>query len=121
MASLHKDPRGKSPYYYVAYRRGDGARTFKSTKETDLRRAQIVAQMMVRVAEEERRKDTTLDILNGIVADTARRLGIETKPEPTVRGYLEQWLTNEKGSISDVSYAKYELDVFGLQRRTVGS
>jgi integrase len=111
MASLHRDPRGRSPYYYVAYRRGDGTRTFKSTKETDLRRATIVAQMMVRVAEEERRKDTTLDILNGIVQDTARRLGIQTQTEPTVRGYLEQWLANERGSLSEASYAKYSVTI----------
>jgi integrase len=109
MASLHKDPRGKSPFYYVAYRRGDGVRTFKSTRETNLQRAQIVAQMMVRVAEEERRTDTTKDLLQGIVEDTLRRLGIETQPEPTVREYLEQWLANERGSISDASHTKYEM------------
>jgi hypothetical protein len=54
MASLHKDPRGRSPYWFVAYRRGDGVRTLKSTKETDVHRANIVAHMMIRVAEEER-------------------------------------------------------------------
>jgi integrase len=109
MASLHRDPRGRSPYWFVAYRRGDGIRTFKSTKETDIKRATIVAQMMVRVAEEERRTDTTKEILNGIVADTLRRLGIETKKEPTVRDFLEQWLQNEKGSVSENSYGKYGL------------
>jgi hypothetical protein len=61
--SLHKDSRGRSPYWFVAYRRGDGIRTFKSTKERDLNRAKIVAQMFYRIAEEERRKDTTKDLL----------------------------------------------------------
>jgi hypothetical protein len=46
---------------------------------------------MVRVAEEEFRKDTTKSLLNGIVADTLRRLGIETKPEPKVTEFLNQW------------------------------
>jgi integrase len=109
MASLHKDPYGRSPYLYVAYRRGDGVRAFKSTKETDPHRASIVAHMMVRVAEEENRRDTTKTLLNGIVQDTLRRLGIESKPEPTIRGFLEQWLQNEKGSVSEISYAKYDL------------
>ena len=109
MASLHRDPRGRSPYWFVAYRGGDGIRTLKSTKEIDFLGATIVAQMMVRVAEEERRQDTTKEVLNGIVQDTLRRLGIETKPEPTCRQWLEQWLANERGSVSAVSYAKYSL------------
>ena len=91
MASLHKDPHGRSPFWYVAYRRGDGIRTLKSTRERDLHRAQLVAHGMVRVAEEEFRKDTTKSLLNGIVADTLRRLGIETKPEPKVTEFLNQW------------------------------
>jgi integrase len=107
--SLHKDPRGRSPYWYIAYRRGDGIRTFKSTKETDLQRAKKVAQFIVRIAEEERRKDTTKDHLNGILLDTCRRLGIEAKPEPSVREFLESWLANERGSVSEASYEKYGL------------
>jgi hypothetical protein len=67
--------------------------------------------MMVRCAEEERRKDTTKEVLNGIVADTLRRLGIETKPEPTCREYLTQWLDNERCSVSDASYDKYSFDM----------
>jgi integrase len=65
--------------------------------------------MFVRVAEEERRVDTTKGLLNGIVQDTLRRLGIETKPEPTVRQFLESWLSNERGSVSETSYEKYGL------------
>jgi hypothetical protein len=109
MASLHRDPRGRSPYWFVAYRRGDGIRTLKSTKETNLQCARIVAQMFVRVAEEERRADTTKDLLNGIVQDTLRRLGFETKPEPTARQFLESWLANELASVSETSYEKYGL------------
>ena len=32
MPSLHKDPRGKSPFWYCAYYLPDGRRAFKSTK-----------------------------------------------------------------------------------------
>ena len=107
MASLHRDPHGRSPFWYVAYRRGDGIRTLKSTKQTNLQRAQVVAQMMVRVAEEEFRKATTKSLFNGIVQDTLRRLGIETKPEPSAKEFLEQWLANEKSSVSQTSHDKY--------------
>jgi hypothetical protein len=64
---------------------------------------------MVRVAEEEVRKDTTKKLLQGIVQDTERRLCIETKPEPTVKAFLENWLANERGSVSQTSFDKYSL------------
>jgi len=39
MASIHKDPRNKSPFWYCAFTMPDGARVFKSTKEKDKSRA----------------------------------------------------------------------------------
>ena len=32
---IHKDPRGKSPFWYCAYRLPNGKRTFRSTKLKD--------------------------------------------------------------------------------------
>jgi hypothetical protein len=32
MASIHKDPRGKSPFFYCAFTLPNGKRCFKSTK-----------------------------------------------------------------------------------------
>jgi adenylate kinase family enzyme len=43
MASLHKDPRGKSPFFFCAFTDANGVRRFKSTKETKRKRAQAVA------------------------------------------------------------------------------
>lgn len=41
MASVHKDPRGKSKYWYCAFTLPDGRRAFRSTKATD--RSEAVA------------------------------------------------------------------------------
>ncbi len=35
MASIHKDPRGKSPFFYCAFYLPNGKRAFRSTKSTD--------------------------------------------------------------------------------------
>ena len=43
MASLHKDPRNKSPFWFVSYRTPDGSQHFKSTKETDRAKAEAFA------------------------------------------------------------------------------
>src|SRR5215471_17447849 len=40
MASVHKDPRNKSPYWYCAYRLPNGKRVFRSTKQTDRKAAE---------------------------------------------------------------------------------
>lgn len=39
MASIHKDPRGKSPFWYCAYRLPGGKRVFRSTKLTEKKAA----------------------------------------------------------------------------------
>ena len=43
MASLHRDPRGKSPFWYVSFRTPDGRQCFRSTKETERRKAEAFA------------------------------------------------------------------------------
>jgi hypothetical protein len=35
MASIHKEPRGKAPYFHCAFTLANGKRSFKSTKLTD--------------------------------------------------------------------------------------
>jgi hypothetical protein len=40
MASIHKDPRGNSPFWYCAYRLPNGKRTFRSTKLVDRKAAE---------------------------------------------------------------------------------
>ena len=54
MASLHKDPRGKSPYFYAAFTLPDGRRTFRSTKLTDRKKALEVCLEWERAADQGR-------------------------------------------------------------------
>jgi integrase len=103
MSSLHKDPRGRSPYWYVAYTGGTGVRCFKSTKETDWHRARVVADAWQRSAEEARRPT----YFERIVNDTLRRLGFETREAPTVKEWLAEWLSNQHGSVSSGTLQKY--------------
>ena len=42
MASFHKDPRRRSPYWYVAFTGADDHRAFRSTRETILNKAQEI-------------------------------------------------------------------------------
>ena len=46
MASLHRDPRGRSPFWYVAYTLPDGRRAFKSTGERDRKKADEIRRAL---------------------------------------------------------------------------
>jgi hypothetical protein len=75
MASINKDPRGKSPFWYACYTTAEGVRKRVSTELTDKRTAEKVAIAKQR-AENERRKGTIstqriVDLLN----DTLRSAG----------------------------------------------
>ena len=59
MASIHKDPRGKSPFWYAAFTGGDGRRMFRSTKETNRAIAQKVCFKWAEAAEKSRRRELT--------------------------------------------------------------
>ena len=50
MASIHKDPRGKSPFFYCAFTLPNGKRCFKSTKLTNRSAAMEFCLRMERAA-----------------------------------------------------------------------
>ncbi len=79
MASVNKDPRGKSPFWYACYTTAEGVRKRVSTELSDKRAAEKVAEAKQR-AEDERRKGTIstqriVDLLN----DTLRSVGTDLK------------------------------------------
>jgi len=59
MASLHRDPRGKSPFWFCAYTDSNGIRRFKSTKESKRKSPETVATCWQRTADLARRGTLT--------------------------------------------------------------
>jgi integrase len=96
MASVNKDLRGKSPFWYACYTTAEGLRKRVSTELTDKRAAEKVALAKQR-AEDERRKGTIstqriVDLLN----DTLRSAGLETIETIRVKAWLEGWLAGKR-------------------------
>jgi integrase len=107
MASVNKDPRGRSPFWYACYTSAEGVRKRESTEQTDKRIAQKVADAKQR-AENERRKGTIstqriVDLLN----DTLRSAGLEQITTIRLKNWLEEWL-EAKRNISPASRLGYE-------------
>jgi integrase len=107
MASIHKDPRNKSPYWYAAYYGADGRRKFKSTK-TRNRTAAMRAALEWEAAERKAKEGR-------LYAAQARRIldqilfaaTGENLTEFSVESWFKQFLASKAGGASPATMARY--------------
>src|SRR6476619_740552 len=108
MASIHKDPRGKSPFWYCAYRLPNGKRTFRSTKLEDRGAALKFCRGLEYAAHESRAGRLTearaLELLSEIVEQTTG----EALRSYTAEGWLREWVAGKKSAKADKTGSKYE-------------
>jgi integrase len=107
MGSLHKDPRGRSPYWYASYRLADGRWAFKSTKQKEKKQAEQKLRAFEDIEEAARRGEATRDHLIAIVNQTLRRMGYREVERITVEAWLDRWIETEKGAVADSTIERY--------------
>jgi integrase len=109
MASLHKDQRGKSPYWYCAYYTSDGARHFKSTKARDKRQARQICDTWAKAAAlgAKLSPDKARQVIAQGVADILMATG-QTLPTATVRVWSSRWLETKKIEAEPRTSERYE-------------
>lgn len=107
MASLHKDPREKSPFWYCAYRLADGRRAFRSTGKTKKDDAWIVCQALVEMEGKVAEGEASADQLMKVVNATLKRLGKDPIERPSARKWFKRWLDIEKGAVSESTLVRY--------------
>jgi integrase len=107
MASIHKDPRGKSPFWFAAFTGGDGRRMFRSTKETNRAIAQKVCFKWAEAAEKARRKELSAAASRKLLGELTLISSGEQLEFHSVEGWLEGWLASKAGSTAKATYAKY--------------
>jgi integrase len=112
MASLHRDPHGRSPYYYAAFGLPNGKRAFRSTKQTNHKQALRVALEWEKAAELAARGELTeaasrkvLDLIRESVEDAPLQ-----KPQ-TVREYIENWMAGKTLSQKESTADRYQKPV----------
>ncbi len=96
MASLHRDPRGKSPFWYCAFTNADGKRCFKSTKETKHQKALAVAQGWQRAVELGRKGLLTQVQALKVVSEIYERTNDEPLNSADTTSYLNEWVASKK-------------------------
>jgi integrase len=107
MASIHKDPRGKSPFWYAAFTGGDGRRMFRSTKETNRAIAQKVCFKWAEAAEKARRRELTAAASRKLLGELTLISSGERLEFHSVEGWLQSWLASKAGSTAKATFSKY--------------
>ena len=95
MASLHKDPRGQSPYFYGAFLNADGRRSFKSTKQTNRDKALEICRGWERAARKGREGSLTEVHVRKVLGEIYERTSGEAIKFPTVADFLNGWAASE--------------------------
>src|SRR5260370_6181969 len=108
MASLHRDPNGRSPYFYAAFALPNGKRAFRSTKQTVYKKAMRIALEWEKASELASKGELTesasrkvLDLIRESVGDSALRT-------VTVREFFTNWLDGKKLSQKKSTGRRYE-------------
>jgi integrase len=111
VASLHRDPKGRSPFFYAAFGLPNGKRAFRSTKQTTYKQAMRVALEWEKASELAGRGELTesasrkvLDLIRESVGDGALRT-------MTVREFFKNWLDGKKLSKKESTGERYEKPV----------
>jgi integrase len=108
MASIHKDPRGKSPFWYGAFYGADGRRKFKSTKATNRTKALEIVVAWENAAQKARAGDLTAAQVHKVMAEMVSTSSGETMKNYSVESWFEEWITNKAASASAATMLRYK-------------
>ena len=112
MASLHKDPRGKSPFWYCAFISKEGGRHFRSTKTKDKRQAVQICNTWAKAAAlgGKLSPDKARQVIAQGVADMLMASG-QTLPSATIRDWCKRWLESKSVEAEPRTHERYETSI----------
>jgi integrase len=111
MASIHKDPRGKSPFWYCAYTLPNGRRRFKSTKQTERQKALEFCQGIGRAARESKRGNITESRARDLISEIVEHTLGEPLKFYTAEEWLRDWLKGKQVAKSPGTFIKYQRSI----------
>lgn len=108
MASLHKDPRGHSPFWYAAFTLADGRRAFRSTKSRDRKEAAEIARQWEKAADLGRGGSLTevqaRRVLDAILESAGQgRMNLQS-----VEDFFTGWIASKQASKAKGTARRYQ-------------
>jgi integrase len=120
MASIHKDPRGKSPFWYCAYRLPNGKRTFRSTKLTDRKAADEFCRRLEYASHESKAGRLTESRARELISEIVQQSTGEPLRSYSAEEWFADWLQAKKATKTEATFLKYANGVKGFVA-TLGS
>jgi integrase len=114
MASIHKDPRGKSPFWYCAYRLPNGKRAFKSTKQTDRGAAEEFCRKLEYASRESKAGRLTEARAHELISEIVEQTTGEPLRNYTAEEWLQDWLKGKQAAKSESTFINYASAVNGF-------
>jgi integrase len=108
MASLHRDPRGKSPFWYCAFTDANGIRRFKSTKQSHRKQAEATANGWERAAKLARRGTLTQVQALKVVSEIYENANQEPLNSADTTTFLNDWIASKKLTAAPGTARRYE-------------
>src|SRR5260370_40264217 len=107
MASIHKDPRGKSPFWYCAYKLPNGKRVFRSTRCRDKKEAKAFCEKLAEASERAKTDRLTDDRARELISEISEVSTGKPLASYTAKAWFEDWLKLKKAK-SPKTLARYE-------------
>jgi integrase len=108
MASVHKDARGRSPYWYALFYGADGRRKFRSTKARHRTSAMAIAVKWEDAARRGRKGEITAAQARKILAEIVELSTGESLTHYTCASWLKEWLAVKAASATDSTMTRYK-------------
>jgi integrase len=108
MASIHKDPRGKSPFWYCAYVLPNGQRAFRSTKQTERKEALKECLKLEEAADKARAGQLVESQARKILDDILESVGEGPIRQKTIREFFLHWLSGKELAKKPSTYSRYK-------------
>lgn len=107
MASLRRVPR--SPYWIACFTLPSGTRTQRSTKTSDRREAQRIANKYEDAARKAKKGKLVEAQARQVIKDIYEVVAEETLPSSTILDYSKEWLTKKEPEVSEKTLSRYGL------------
>ena len=107
MASIHKDPRGKSPFFYCASTLPNGKRCFKSTKLKDRNAAMDFCLRMEGAARKAAARNFSEEQARKILNEIRELSGDSAIRFKSLADYSDEWLRSKEVTTSEGTFERY--------------